>query len=134
MITMVFLRGHLSLHRTMSLPYPFLPGALAYLAFSSLVLDPGIQIMVGALRVLVQVVDQPRGVDDHMLPCMVCTVVCGRCCSCLLLQQGWHCVPLNLVLYSLRNCMRTFTAQTLKKTSLHTHTHSQLSSIIHETN
>lgn len=77
---------------------------MSHLAFFGLVLGLGIQVMVGALRVLVQVVDQARGIGDHVLYRMVCAVVGGGCCSCLLLLRR---IPLILVLYSLRNCKRT---------------------------
>lgn len=83
---------------------PIPPSVMAHLAFFGLVLGPGVQVMVGALRVLVQVVDQPRGIGDHMLYCMARAVVGGGCCSCLLLLCR---ITLILVLYSLRNCKRT---------------------------
>lgn len=66
---------------------PSLCTSSPHLIFTGLVLDLGVQVMVGALRVPVQVVDKTRGVDDGVLHRMACTVVCGRCCSRLLLRQ-----------------------------------------------
>ena len=81
--------------------------SLSHLGVRDLVPRPRVQVVIGALRVLVQVVDEPRGVGDDSLCRMATRIAGGRCCSRLEFQQRCHCVPLSsLTLHSLRRCRR----------------------------